>query len=137
MPGGDPMPPSPAPASFLTVTGCVCSCEGVCGGSEPVSSSILHLHHELGVGTGPLTMYKYIINKDLLYSTGNYAQYLLITCDGKESEKEKKIHVYIYIWASLVAQPVNIPPARRAQGDLGSIPGSGRSPGGGHGNTLQ
>ena len=32
------------------------------------------------------------INKGLLYSTGNYIQYLVITYDGKESEKE-----YIYI----------------------------------------
>ena len=45
--------------------------------------------------------------------------------------------MYIYIWASLVAQTVNNPPARRAQGDLGSIPGSGRSPGGGHGKPFQ
>ena len=35
--------------------------------------------------------------------------------------------------ASLVAQMVRICKA----GDLGSIPGLGRSPGGGHGNTLQ
>ena len=32
------------------------------------------------------------INKVLLYSTGNYTQYLVITYTGKESEKE-----YIYI----------------------------------------
>ena len=30
----------------------------------------------------------YRINKDLLYSTGNYIQYLVITYSGKESEKE-------------------------------------------------
>ena len=34
-------------------------------------------------------MYK-INNKDLLYSTGNYIQYLVITYNGKESEKEYK-----------------------------------------------
>ena len=28
------------------------------------------------------------INKDLLYSTGNYIQYLVITYNEKESEKE-------------------------------------------------
>ena len=33
-------------------------------------------------------------NKDLLYSTGNYIQYLVITYKGKESEK--RIHIYIY-----------------------------------------
>ena len=27
-------------------------------------------------------------NKDLLDNTGNYIQYLVITCNGKESEKE-------------------------------------------------
>ena len=37
------------------------------------------------------TIYK-IINKDLLHSTGNYTQYFVLTCKGKESEKE-----YIYV----------------------------------------
>ena len=32
-------------------------------------------------------IYKYTKNKDLLYSTGNYIQYLIIY-NGKESEKE-------------------------------------------------
>ena len=32
------------------------------------------------------TIYK--INKDLLYSAGKYIQYLVITYNGKESEKE-------------------------------------------------
>ena len=31
---------------------------------------------------------KKIINKDLLYSTGNFTQYFVITYIGKESEKE-------------------------------------------------
>ena len=34
-----------------------------------------------------ITIYK-INNKDWLYSTGNYIQYLVITYNGKESEKE-------------------------------------------------
>ena len=37
-----------------------------------------------------ITIYK--ISKDLLYSTGNYTQYLVITSNGKEIEKE-----YIYL----------------------------------------
>ena len=37
-----------------------------------------------------------INNKDLLYSTGNYIQYLIITCNRKESEKEY-IHLCIFI----------------------------------------
>ena len=39
-------------------------------------------------------------DKELLYSTGNYTQYLVITYNGKESEKEyiyMYIHIYIYI----------------------------------------
>ena len=55
-------------------------------------------------------------------------------------------HTYIYmyththrLWASQVAQVVKNPLANAgAVRDLGSIPGSGRSPGGGgHGNPLQ
>ena len=38
-------------------------------------------------------------------------------------------------WASEVALAVKNPPVRA--GDAGPIPGSGRSPGGGHGNVLQ
>ena len=40
-----------------------------------------------------------------------------------------------YSGASLVAQMVKESACNA--GDLGSIPGLGRSPGGGHGNTLQ
>ena len=44
-------------------------------------------------------------------------------------------------WAPLVAQMVKNPPATQEStcnaGDTGLIPGSGRSPGGGHGNLLQ
>ena len=31
---------------------------------------------------------KQINTKDLLYGTGDYIQYLVVACDGKESEKE-------------------------------------------------
>ena len=41
-------------------------------------------------------------------------------------------------WASQVALLVKYPPTSAGDpGDLGSIPGSGRSPGGGRGNPLQ
>ena len=33
--------------------------------------------------------------KDLLYSTGNYVQYLVTTCNGKEAEKG---YIYVYIY---------------------------------------
>ena len=39
-------------------------------------------------------------------------------------------------WASQVAPVVKHLPARGLLRDMGSIPGSGRSPGGGHGNPL-
>ena len=41
-----------------------------------------------------------------------------------------------FIWASLVAQLVGKESTCNV-GELGSIPGLGRSPGGGHGNPLQ
>ena len=48
------------------------------------------------------------------------------------------IHIHIHIWASQVALVVKNLPAKAGDiRDLGSVPGSGRSPGGGHGNPLQ
>ena len=48
------------------------------------------------------------------------------------------IFMRVYIWASQVALVVqNLPVSERDAGDVGSIPGLGRSPGGGHGNPLQ
>ena len=41
----------------------------------------------------------------------------------------------IHVWASQVALVVKNPPANT--GDVGLIPGSGRSPGEGHGHPLQ
>ena len=47
------------------------------------------------------------INNDLLYSTGSYIQYLVITYNGKESENEYVcvcvcvcvcVYIYIYIY---------------------------------------
>ena len=45
-----------------------------------------------GISRYKLLYIKYINNKVLLYSTRNYIQYLVITYNGKESEKE---HIYI------------------------------------------
>ena len=48
------------------------------------------------------------------------------------------ISTYITIWASQVAIVVKNPSAKAGDvRDVGSIPRSGRSPGGGHGNPLQ
>ena len=48
--------------------------------------------YTLGFGTNicALLYIKWIINKDLLYSTGNSTQYFVITYKGKDSEKEDK-----------------------------------------------
>ena len=47
-------------------------------------------------------------------------------------------HLSILLWASQVALVVNSSPANAGDTrDAGSIPGSGRSPGGGHGHPLQ
>ena len=40
------------------------------------------------------TLLKWIMNKDLLCSTGNSTQYSVITYMGKESEKE---WIYVYV----------------------------------------
>ena len=45
------------------------------------------------------------------------------------------IMLYVLSWAFQVALVIQKLPANA--GDLGSVPGSGRSPGGGHGNPLQ
>ena len=45
------------------------------------------------------------------------------------------LHMVVYIWASQVTQVVKNPTGKA--GDAGSIPRSGRSSGGGNGNTLQ
>ena len=44
-----------------------------------------------------MTLKRETDNKDLPYSTGNNTQYLVITYNGKESEKEY-IYVCIYIY---------------------------------------
>ena len=44
---------------------------------------------EYGINRYKQLYLKQISNKDLLYSTGNYIQYLVITYNGKEFEKEQ------------------------------------------------
>ena len=46
------------------------------------------IYQEFGMNIHTLLYIKQIINKDLLYSTGNSTQYSVITYMGKESEKE-------------------------------------------------
>ena len=72
--------------------------------------------------------------------------FVLINLKATETCKEKyNKHLYsqflqltavnIFLWVSLVAQIGRNLPANA--GDVGLIPGSGRSPGGGNGNPLQ
>ena len=49
---------------------------------------------EFGIDIYTLLYIKQIINKDLLYSTGDSTEYSAITYMGKESEKEQ---IYVYI----------------------------------------
>ena len=52
--------------------------------------------------------------------------------------QQRDSDIYIHIWASQVLLVVKNPPASsRDVRDVGSIPGSGRSPGGGLGNPPQ
>ena len=46
---------------------------------------------EFGIGMYTLSYLKQKSNKDLLYRTGNLAQYSVLTEIGKEFEKEKKL----------------------------------------------
>ena len=43
---------------------------------------------EVWINIYTLLYIKQVNNKDLLYSTGNYIQYLVITYNGKEFDKE-------------------------------------------------
>ena len=56
------------------------------------------INQELGIKIYTLLYIKYITNKDLLYSTGNYIQYLVITYNGRECRKRIYIFIYIYIY---------------------------------------
>ena len=51
---------------------------------------------EFGISRCKLLYIEWINNKVLLYSTGNYIQYLVINHNGKKYEKE---YIYIIIYA--------------------------------------
>ena len=46
------------------------------------------IKQEFGINIYTLLHMKQITNNDLLYSKGNYTQYFVITCKGRESEKK-------------------------------------------------
>ena len=58
------------------------------------------INSEFGINRYTQIYIKQISNKDLLYNTGNYIQYLVITYNGKESGRE-----YICITESLYCTP--------------------------------
>ena len=92
------------------------------------------INQEVGIDTYTLLYINQIINKDLLYSPGNYSQYFVIIHKKKESEEE-----YTYIYMFIQGIPwwlIDKEPVCNA-GDLGSIPGLGRSLGEGNGYLLQ
>ena len=53
------------------------------------------INQEFGIKIYILLYRKQITNKDLLYTTENYIQYLIITYNGKESKKE---YIYVYMY---------------------------------------
>ena len=59
------------------------------------------INQEFGINRYTLLYIKQRNSKDLLYSTGNYIQYLVITYNGKEYEKEYKYvqlnHFAVYL----------------------------------------
>ena len=66
------------------------------------------INQESGIHRYILLYIKQINNKDLLCSTGNYTQDLVITDNGKESEKEyiyMFTHTYMYKTKSLCCTP--------------------------------
>ena len=80
--------------------------------------------NQAGINIYTLLCIKYITNKDLLYSQGNYTQYLIITYNSKRASQ------VVLVVKNLSANAGDI-------GDTGSISRSGRSPGGERGNPLQ
>ena len=62
--------------------------EQTCGCQAGVGEGEEGMDWEFGISRCKLLHIERINNKILLYSTGNYIQYLVINHNGKESEKE-------------------------------------------------
>ena len=54
----------------------------------------VEINQEFGINRYTLLYIKQLNNKELLYSTRNYTQYLVINYNGKEPDKE---YIYVYI----------------------------------------
>ena len=86
---------------------------------------------EFGISMCKLVYLGWINNKVLMHSRRNYIQYPVINlCNGKRLWKR----MYVCITEGL---PRNLPAKAGGLRDPGSIPESGRFPGGGHGDPLQ
>ena len=56
------------------------------------------INQEFGINRCTLVYMEQMNDKDLLYSAGSYIQDLVITCNGKESEKENThTHICMYV----------------------------------------
>ena len=55
------------------------------------------INKEFGINRYIPLCVKKINNKDLQNITGDYIQYLVITYNGKESEKSRHIYIYVYV----------------------------------------
>ena len=118
----------------------------------------MHTHTHTHINVYTLSCVKHIASGNLLYSTGSSAWCSVMTQGGRmrwvgRRLKREGIYVYvcicvyIYIYTylysiqlilfPLVSQVKNLPANTGDAGDEGSIPGSGKSPGGGNGNPLQ
>ena len=56
------------------------------------------INWDLGINRYILPYTKWINNKGLLYSTGNYIQYPVINHNGKNMKKNVYIYIYIYTY---------------------------------------
>ena len=70
-----------------------------------------------------------------MHSTGN-SKYFVITHNRKKSEKQYT-HIFVYILTYICIQWFSNKQSACIAGEAGFIPGSGGSPGGGNGNSLQ
>ena len=96
---------------------------------------------EFGISTCEL-LYMEWIHKVLLYSTGNYSQYPVIKHNGKECIKRICVYACVYVLVCVCILPCWLSNKESAHNGwaawaASSIPASGRSPGGQHGNPLQ
>ena len=83
-----------------------------------------------------------VLKENYFKSSFLHSAELSITCSNEKNLNMQELNALLYIIflsSSLrIAIVVKNPPDNAGdRGDMSSIPGSGRSPGGGHGNSLQ